>query len=286
MAPDSWGSVVALDSVLITVGVGMMGLTRLTPNDCRVARISLTMAALVLAAKVAYPLTVPGAIGVVCVVALWIATMGWIAGKEGYARGGAGFDQEVQDFRYLAREIWATLVPLFEQGGFFGMSSARAGLQEVVRLAPWPDSEATRADAESLCEDTLGDFCDRVCAQAGQRAFGDTPAYLAFSGARQRIGDVLRKWSAATYPKRLLKKLRAPENLDWPKRGSTAVRYQPFHAPTFKLIWYLEIAAAKDARNENPDMSFIPRLRDALSAGQPSKWRRFPHPHWLGGSRG
>ena len=63
--------------------------------------------------------------------------------------------------------------------------------------APWPDSANGREDdGVILSEVALTDFCNAVCAEAGQQGFAGTGEYLQFSRARRRITERIREWES------------------------------------------------------------------------------------------
>ena len=107
--------------------------------------------------------------------------------------------------------------------------------------APWPDSANGREDdGVILSEVALTDFCNAVCAEAGQQGFAGTGEYLQFSRARRRITERIREWESRKDDEEFIEWLRG--KLDWPRRGPSTPA--PYHGNTFKLQWYLELAVA------------------------------------------
>jgi hypothetical protein len=179
------------------------------------------------------------------------------------------WEKEVEGFRNDTAGTWDALMPLFERVGFLGSGAARGGLQDVVILAQWPDDPREPSGGAMIANGTLTEFCARVCARSGQRAIADTKAYSALDATRRRLTDMLRKWAARATEKGFLDWLRAPEQLDWPRRGPSPGPHLPFHARTVKLLWYMELAVAAEAGNESASYTFLSTLRDSLSAPLP-----------------
>ena len=70
----------------------------------------------------------------------------------------ASWDADLLPFRDDAGDLWDILGAAFEQTGFWGSGSGRAGFTKVVRHAAWPDSSGETDDAQTLATGALEDF--------------------------------------------------------------------------------------------------------------------------------
>jgi hypothetical protein len=231
----------------------------LTPRRYIAARVCFAVSAVVLAAWVVrFSLAVvpprwPRAVvligGLGIVAAAWTWT--WRISRPLVTLADAVWKEEMGGFRDAASAVWKTLVPKFEQHGFWGAGSLRNGLDAAVRGATWPDETPSEDDAVVVHTEALRAFAEKVAAQSGEHVFQQTADYLVFDQARRQLSDVVRDWSARIDQQGFLDWLRT--HLDW-----------PYHARTMKLLWYLELGVAAASHNEQVDCRFLATLRDAL----------------------